>query len=33
MACLKTFAGLGFEGYREAILFLKDYLEKNNPSA
>lgn len=23
MACLKTFAGLGFEGYREAILFLK----------
>ena len=33
MACLKTFAGLGFEGYREAILFLTDYLEKNNPSA
>ena len=33
MACLKTFAGLGFEGYREAILFLKDYLKKNNPSA
>ena len=27
MACLKTFAGLGFEGYRQAILFLKDYLE------
>ena len=25
MACLKTFAGLGFEGYRQAILFLKDY--------
>ncbi len=23
MACEKTFAGLGFEGYREAILFLK----------
>ncbi len=28
MACLKTFMGLGFEGYRRAILFLKDYLEK-----
>ena len=27
MACLKTFAGLGFEGYRQAILFLKDYRE------
>ncbi len=26
MACLKTFAGLGFDGYREAILFLKQYL-------
>ena len=24
MACLKTFMGLGFEGYRQAILFLKD---------
>ena len=23
MACLKTFMGLGFEGYRQAILFLK----------
>ena len=33
MACLKTFAGLGFEGYRKAILFLKDYLMKNSPSA
>ena len=33
MACLKTFAGLGFEGYRLAILFLKDYLIKNNPPA
>ena len=28
MACQKTFMGLGFEGYRQAILFLKDYLEK-----
>jgi len=26
MACIKTFMGLGFEGYRRAILFLKDYL-------
>ena len=33
MACLKTFAGLGFEGYRKAILFLKDYLMKNSPPA
>jgi len=28
MACVKTYAGLGFEGYREAILFLKDYTGK-----
>ena len=27
MACLKTYMGLGFEGYRRAILFLKEYLE------
>ena len=26
MACVKTYMGLGFEGYREAILYLKDYL-------
>ena len=26
MACLKTYMGLGFEGYRQAILCLKDYL-------
>ena len=26
MACVKTYMGLGFEGYRRAILFLKDYL-------
>ena len=25
-ACVKTFMGLGFEGYRQAILYLKDYL-------
>ncbi|MBR4693162.1 MAG: type II 3-dehydroquinate dehydratase [Oscillospiraceae bacterium] len=27
MACLRTYMGLGFEGYRQAILFLKEYLE------
>ena len=27
-ACVKTYMGLGFEGYRRAILFLKDYLGK-----
>ena len=26
MACIKTYMGLGFDGYRQAILFLKDYL-------
>ena len=26
MACVRTYKGLGFDGYREAILFLKDYL-------
>ena len=25
--CLKTYMGLGFEGYRRAILYLKAYLE------
>jgi 3-dehydroquinate dehydratase-2 len=28
MACIKTYMGLGFEGYRQAILYLKEYLEK-----
>lgn len=28
MACIKTYMGLGFEGYRQAILYLKDYLEQ-----
>ena len=28
MACIKTYMGLGFEGYRLAILYLKDYLSK-----
>ncbi len=27
MACVKTFAGYGFEGYGKAIQFLKEYLE------
>lgn len=27
-ACVKTYTGLGFEGYRQAILFLKAYLAK-----
>lgn len=27
LACVKTFMGLGFEGYRQAILFLQDYLQ------
>ena len=27
MACKKTIKGLGFEGYRHAILFLKDFLQ------
>lgn len=29
MACIHTIKGMGFEGYRQAILFLKDYLQKN----
>lgn len=28
MACIKTYMGLGFEGYRQAILYLKGYIEK-----
>jgi len=27
-ACVKTFMGLGFEGYRQAVLYLKEYLSK-----
>ena len=26
MACVKTYMGLGFEGYRQAVLYLKGYL-------
>ena len=29
MACIKTFAGLGFEGYRQAILYLKNWLTEH----
>ena len=28
MACIKTYAGYGFEGYKMAARFLKDYLEE-----
>ncbi|MBE6939448.1 MAG: type II 3-dehydroquinate dehydratase [Ruminococcaceae bacterium] len=28
MACIKTYMGLGLEGYRQAILYLKEYLSK-----
>lgn len=28
MACVKTFAGYGFEGYKMAVEFLRDYLRK-----
>ena len=27
MACIKTYMGLGLEGYRQALLYLKDHLE------
>lgn len=26
-ACIKTYMGMGFEGYRQAILYLKEYIE------
>ena len=29
MACVKTYMGLGFDGYREAVFFLKQYLLTN----
>lgn len=28
MACIKTYAGYGFEGYRMAVEYLKEYLDK-----
>ena len=30
LACVQTYMGLGFDGYRQAILFLKDYLRGEN---
>ena len=30
MACIRTFMGLGFEGYRQALLFLKSSLDDRN---
>ena len=32
MACIRAFVGMGFEGYRQAILFLKEWLQNNQPS-
>lgn len=29
MACVKTYAGLGFEGYRQAMLYLKSHLQNS----
>ena len=29
LACVQTYMGLGFEGYRQAILFLKEHLHKD----
>ena len=28
LACKKTIKGLGFEGYRQAVLYLKEFLQK-----
>ena len=28
LACVKTYMGLGFDGYRQAIRFLKNYLQR-----
>ena len=28
LACIKTYMGLGLDGYRQAILYLKEYLQK-----
>lgn len=33
MACLKTVKGLGFESYRQAMLFLADYLRERENKA
>jgi len=29
MACVKSYIGLGFEGYRQAIFYLRDYLSNS----
>lgn len=29
MACVETYKGFGFEGYKKAVAFLKDYLQKD----
>ena len=31
MACIRTYAGMGFEGYRQAILGLKEWLQNKQP--
>lgn len=31
-ACIKTYMGLGLEGYRQAILYLKDWLQQHEKS-
>ncbi len=33
MACIKTYMGLGFEGYRQAILYLKAHLSESGLQA
>ncbi len=30
LACIQTYMGLGFDGYRQAIMYLKDYIEKHS---
>jgi 3-dehydroquinate dehydratase-2 len=30
MACVKTYAGYGFEGYKMAMEYLKEHLSKEN---
>ena len=30
LACIKTFKGLGFEGYKEALLFLKEHVSQGS---
>ncbi len=33
MACINSFVGLGFDGYRQAILYLKSYLQSERRGA